>query len=33
MYVYQLLQACHLVWGIWALYQAENSSIDYDYLW
>ena len=28
-----MLQACHLVWGIWALYQAENSTIDYDYLW
>ena len=27
------LQACHLVWGIWALYHAENSTIDYDYLW
>ena len=28
-----MLQACHLVWVIWALYHAENSTIDYDYLW
>jgi ethanolamine kinase len=30
--VKHFVPACHLVWGIWSLFQANLSKIDYDYL-
>lgn len=32
-HVNQFVLLTHIMWGSWALIQAEHSSIDFDYLW